>query len=696
MSVALLVLPTSQVSGQGPLGFGILQITKQDEFTAITSANVGDPITVIATMNTQNGSYRVWFNDTLVDSNVSAGYYISSNFTVPELPGGSYNITLLDFTQDLNTTAEFVVNTAYGVKAIVPSAPAQLLEGSTVVLNVTVTGGQPNTADTANVTVRLPTPLDTEYFQVITLTSSALGTAQVQLTFPSSSFPSSGSALLYTGAYGVFFNITESVAQDTFFVGFTDKSAYHRLETVTIHAVGYQPSQNVALAILFEDSPVHSQQVTPSSQGVIDATWTVPSTAAIGQYTVTLTPATVAKGIVDRQTFTVPGYAVDFRALNLAGEPASQILVEALDQATSKTYSGTTGIGGLARINLERGSHTVSAYWNRVKVGEIQVSVTGNNTNDITCQLTNLKIVVQNKNGVRIPFADLNLTYQFLARTSTIERGTAVGQTDISGTYAFNSTLVGIDYVVTASKYGAVFNAGNNSISILPAQPTVEVTLLCPDVALAVSTVDYKLVALPNARIELIEQASGIFYSLTTNNAGAASAQVTFGQYRLRVFTADNILLNETVINVLSTTDRQIRCVLYNLDISVKVVDYFGNPISNVKVQLSRPGMSMRSSTTLSDGTATFNNVIGGDIEVTAYPEGNENSYVARNLQIDSPTVVQIQMANFAVFGGMLVGTSVLAAVIIVLLVVLVFIVAEVFKRKGFRLRRKTVSPDVE
>jgi len=696
--LALIVLPLSPVSlGQGPLGFGIIQITEQGGFTAITSGNVDDPITVAAVMNTANGSYRVWFNETLVDTGTSVGYFINSNFSVPALPTGNYNITLMDVTLNINTTAEFALETAYGIKALVPQAPAQLQEGSTVVLNVTVTGGLPNTEYAANVTVALPSALSTAFIQIITFTSNAQGTAQRQLNFPSADFPGSGSMLQYTGSYSAFFNQTESLAQDTFFVGFTDLSAYHRGETVRIHAVGYQPSQAVAFAILFDQSPRHSAQATASSQGVIDATWTVPSDAPIGQYTATLTPAATAKAITDRQTFEVPGYPVDFRALNLAGETVPEIQVEALDQATSRTYSGTTGALGVSRINLEKGNHTVTAYWNQVNVGEIRVSISGNNTYDIACQLTNLKIVVQNKNGVRIPFADLNLTYSYVTtKTGVRETRSVTGQTDLSGTYAFNSTLSGISYVVDASKYGVAFNAGNNTVSNLPAQPTYEVTLMVPDETLTVSTIDYKQAALPNARIELVEQASGIFYSVTTNDAGAASVEVTFGQYRLRVFTADNILLNETVINVLNDTNRQIRCILYNLDVSVKVVDYFGNSISNAQVQLSRPGMATRVGITGGDGIAAFPNVIGGDIEVTAYPAGNENSYVARNLQIDSPTAVQLQMANFVSLGGMLVGTAALATVIVVLVAALVFIVAEVYRRTGFRLRRKSVSADAE
>jgi hypothetical protein len=125
-------------------------------------------------------------------------------------------------------------------------------------------------------------------------------------------------------------------------------------------------------------------------------------------------------------------------------------------------------------------------------------------------------------------------------------------------------------------------------------------------------------------------------------------------------------------------------------------VDYFGNPISNVNVQMSRSGMNPQSKTTQGDGTATFDNVIGGNIEITAYSSGNENSYVARNLEVGSPTVVQLQMANYVVIGGLLIGTSLLATIIIVLVAVLLFLGIELYKKKGFKLLRKRESKDVQ
>jgi hypothetical protein len=197
---------------------------------------------------------------------------------------------------------------------------------------------------------------------------------------------------------------------------------------------------------------------------------------------------------------------------------------------------------------------------------------------------------------------------------------------------------------------------------------------------LTLNIVDYNTVALPNVRITLIEQASGIFYSANADSTGSATVHVAFGQYRVSVYTADNILLNETVITVVNDAQNKIQCVLYNLPLSVKVVDYFGNPISNMNVQLSTPGTSPQLKTTQGDGTATFN-VIGGNLEITAYPSGNENAFVAKNIQVESSTAVQLQMSSYVSVGGMLIGTSLLATIIIILVAVLVVLGVELFRR---------------
>jgi hypothetical protein len=677
MSIAFLFIPLSLVLAQ--LGVNIYLVSPQEQGVVAQNVNLQ------GTINTNNGAYQIWFGNKLVVSNNSEGYYVNANFTIPELPGGDYSIILRDVAPNVNATQGFSVIPAYYINPLVPSPPAQLQEGSSVVLNVSLTGGQPNTQYHANITVMLPAPLNTNYSKLITLSSTTqTGTAQAQLTYPDATFQPEGSLTNYTGSYQVNFNKTQQLAADQFFVGFTDLSEYHRNQSMAIRAIGYQPDENSTITITYAKTgaSVHSKEVTASSEGIINATWTVPSDALIGDYNITITPKNTPKLIPDSQLFTVPGYLVKVRTLNLAGEVVPQIVVEALDQATNTRYNSTSGNDGIASLKLERGNHTISAFWNGVEVGEINATITGESAFDLQCKLTNLKITVQDKNGNLIPFVNLDITCQYVTTKESLSKtGSASGQTVFSGTFTLNSTLTGISYTINASLYGVVFNIGNNTVSSLPVQPISEVLILCPSRILTLTVIDYNMAAIPGARIEMFELTSGLFYGAVTDSSGTAAVEVTFGKYTLRVYT-DNILLNETVIEAFSDTQIEIRCSLYNIQVWVTVVDYFAQPIPNVNVLLNGPGIGRRSATTQTDGTTTFSNVIGGNMQIIAYPTEMENSYEAVNLQIEEPTAVQIKMAKYILIGPFLIESSVLATFIIISAAIILFLSMEIYRRK--------------
>ena len=676
MSIGFLLMPLSLVLGQ--TGVNIYLVSPQEQGVVTQNVNLQ------GTINTNNGKYEIWFGNKLVVSNNSEGYYVNANFTIPELPGGTYTVVLRDVTKNVNATQSFSIIPAYYVKALVPAPPALLQQGSNVVLSVTLTGGQPNTQYHANITVMLPAPLNTNYSKSITLSSSTQGTAQAQLTYPDADFQPEGSLTNYTGSYQVNFNKTQLLAEDQFFVGFTDLSEYHRDQVVTIRAIGYQPDENATITITYTKTgaSVHSEVVTASSEGLISATWAVPSDAPIGEYNITITAHNTPKLISDSQLFNVSGYPVKFRTLNLAGEPVPQIVVEALDQVTNTRYNSTSGNDGIASLNLEKGNHIIGAFWNDVQVGKINVTITGESSFDLPCELTNLKITVRDKNGNLMPFVNLEITYQYVTTKESLSKtGSASGQTGLSGTFTLNSTLTGISYTINASLYGVVFNMGNNTVSSLPVQPISEVLILCPSQILTLTVLDYNMAAIPNTRIEMFEVTSGLFYGAITDNSGTATLEVTFGKYKLRVY-ADNILLNETVIEVFSDAQREIRCSLYNIQVWVTVVDYFGQPIPNVNVLLNGPGIGTRYSTTQNDGTATFSNVIGGNMQIIAYPAGMENSYEAVNIQIEEPTAIQIKMAKYILVGPFLIESSALATFIIIFAAIIMFLSIEIYRKK--------------
>jgi hypothetical protein len=244
-----------------------------------------------------------------------------------------------------------------------------------------------------------------------------------------------------------------------------------------------------------------------------------------------------------------------------------------------------------------------------------------------------------------------------------------------------NSTLPRIDYRINASLYGIVFNSENNTFSSIPAVSTFEIIILLPTRTLTLTVLDYNLEPIPNARLALAEQTNGVFYAATTDDAGAAPVEVAFGKYQLRVY-KDNILLNQTTVEVFTDKPANIRCILYNLQVSVVVVDYFGQPIPNANVIFTGPDKAPRSEATHANGVAEFTNVFGGEAQVIAYLSGRENYYEALTLEVTSPTAVQIKMGKYVLLASFVIETSLFASIIIVSAVIAVFLVLEVYRRR--------------
>jgi hypothetical protein len=196
----------------------------------------------------------------------------------------------------------------------------------------------------------------------------------------------------------------------------------------------------------------------------------------------------------------------------------------------------------------------------------------------------------------------------------------------------------------------------------------------------ALKVVGYNQAPVAHSRLELVEITSGIFYGYTTDNSGDVNAEASFGKYKLRVY-VNSILLNETVLEVFGSTQKEIQCSLYNIQISVKVVDYFGQPISNAEVVVNRPGMEKRTAVTTGAGTATFSGIIGGSMQVVVYPMGVENSYEAANVDVNSPESIQIKMSRYALFGSILVETSLVVTIVLIAAAVILFVLIEILRK---------------
>jgi hypothetical protein len=662
--------------------------------TSVTSNGAGAPyvfvdqaITIAGAITTLNGAYTIDFAGARLASGNAQGYTVIVNVTIPVLVGGSYGLVLTDVASGQTANYPMPLEINYGISALVPLSPGLQQEGKSLVFNVTITGTSANVTYAAEVTVALPSALGLNYTRIVSLTSNSLGVAQISVTYPGADYSPSGASTTYAGYYTAYFNGTQGLASASFPVGFTDLSQYHRGDTVNVNAVGYQPNQVCNLGITFDNAVIFNQAVTASGSGVVTTQWTIPSNASEGAYTATIsTQVAPAKELVDTQTFSVIGYPITFQAVNLAGDPVPNILVKVTDTVTSDTLSNTTRANGVAVVNLEKGTFTVEAFWNNAPVNTTTITVTGAASVTLKCKLANLDIKVQDRNGIAIPFVNVTISYSYSTPANGTTSSSQTGSTDLSGSFTFSSLLTGISYSLQASKYGQAFASDTFTLA---AQGVTTERVVCPDETLSLTTVDFGFAALPNAHVVLTEQTSGLFYSVTTDGSGKAQAQVTFGKYEVSVYTSANVLLNQTTVDVLSGTTSQIRCVIYNLPITVKVVDYFGNGIGNVNVQFSRTGTNTLSATTQGDGTASFSNVIGGDVEITAALSGNQNSFVAANFQVNSATTLTLSMSKYVVLGGAVIETSALVAIVIIIVTIIVLLVMEVFRRKGFIFSRK-------
>jgi hypothetical protein len=698
MSLAVALTPFANVLGQNTqLGVSIIQVVPASEansliqVASVYNGSAGQPFNVKGTIYSSNGTYNIIMGNTIVSSGTAQGYYVNTNFTVPQLPGGDYNFLIEDIKQgNLNSTGstpeQFLITPGYSVTP----ASSYNQEDSVVGLTVSITGGNSGLSYAANITVVLPSPLNGNFSDLVTLVANQIGTASAQINFPSGNFQSGDSLQLngvpptdFAGNYTLYFNMTQALASNQFSVGFLDTTTYHRGQTAVIAAKGYTAGQTATFSVanVATGESLTSFPVTADASGIVSRTWIVPTSSAVGSYKATITTTSGnAKLLPDSQTFLIVGYSVTITTLNLDGQVVPNILVKVQDQYANTSYNSTSGINGLANFKLEAGPYLLTASFKGVNIGQTNITVSGAGNFNFPCQLADLLIRVQNENGTAMPFVNLAISYQY----SSSQTANISAQTGVSGTYTLNSTLTGISYTIQGSIYGQVFNSGNETLSNLPAQAIYQYVVICPTEQLAINVVGYNNAPISGASIRLVELTNGLFYTATTDNSGTATASLTFGIYNLQIF-QNGILLNETTVKAFSAGQYGVRCTLYGIQVAVSVVDYFGSPISNANVTVNGPSSERYSAMTSGNGKATFSNVIGGNLQIVAFAKGAESSYQAVSLTVDQPTSVQIKMSGYVTLGSLLIPTTALLTLILIVVAIILLVIVEIFLRRRRR-----------
>jgi hypothetical protein len=651
-----------------------------------SQGTVGTTVNLVGNITTVNGNFSILWDGGVLVSNVTAvGNSVNVSFVVPSATLGNHTVMLLDVAKKENATQTFSVQTAYSL-SVFPElvAPAQSQEGDNFTLSLGITGGNNSVVSVANFTVVTPNNASDTNLSNVTVGNDGNGT--LTLNYPGDFSAAANTSL--TGQYSVFFNST--LETGAFYVGLTNSSVYHRNQAVDVKVL-YAPDENVTLSLVGPNLN-YSENLTADSTGIVHyVNSTILSVApanASSTYTVNVTSilGPTVKSPPDVQNFTVPGFAVNITARNLAGEPVPDVGIEVFENQTLVS-SNTTDSDGIVTTLLETGDYFSNVSYSGQQVGTLSMIIVNETSTvfSIYCNLTNLMITVKDQDGVLIPGVELSL-----AQENQTSVAVMINATDVNGTAVEQSVLpvmnnAPIDYVLNATLDGIVFNTTEGLE--LPVTAWFDMSIVVPKMNLKVNVTNANLQPIQNATVNAINDDGGLFYTGTTAANGTVTLNCTLGMYLVQVYT-DGIELNETMVDLNSTTvNALVTCPLYGLTVSVKVSDYFGQPVPKLTVTLQRAGY-LKSVILGSNGLATFGNVVGGDLEVAVYSGGQSNQLALQSLYVGNSTTIRITLGSYVVLAGMLVGTSQLFTAVILVLSVIFIVCLEVYRRRIHKLKK--------
>lgn len=378
---------------------------------------------------------------------------------------------------------------------------------------------------------------------------------------------------------------------------------------------------------------------------------------------------------------------VNIRAMNYTAQPQELVLVDVKIGGSVVFSENVSAVGGVVESswwipgNAMIGTYTVTVS-NSTTLGTIK-SVPDVQTFEVIRALSSLGVKVENAN--RQPIVGV---------TVEVYNVTRVGSRTTSLDGRVNFSLDVGNYTVKSLVYNLLFNT---TFVDVPSTLQPNITIVCPTYNLFVHVLDSKNNPSEGVTVSAYEWTSGVTqpaHSDVTDAEGNATLPLTFGRYRLRAY-KDSVLLNETTIDLTNNTLTTVNCGIYNVDLSVFVTDYFGQPIPNAVVKFERKAdgdyVEAYSVATGAGGSAIFNGIIGGNARISVYVAGklSQTGY----LYLDSSR----ERADFRIDGYVVVGVFLLEAsqfftLAVVLVVIALFLIILKYKSalRFFGRRKKT------
>lgn len=664
----------------------------------VTPANgiVGQSVSVNGTIETSVKVFNIFFDSTKVKNGTAINYNFTTSFIVPQATYGPHNITVQDVSANVTSHPQtFTVRTSYAISPFnLPAAPGQLQEGDSVQIKAQIFGE--NSSTTYNKTITVTSPTNANYSATVQLATNQSGTAENSTLYYPTNFSTAGRNANYTGTYylRIYKNAT-AYEKNSFFIGLTNASSYHRFDWVNIKAMNYTtPNEWANITITFGNTLVNKTRIQ-AINGEVVYNWQVPANASIGTYTVSVKSlnSTTVKAAPDVQNFMVPGLAVHFLTVNLndervGGVNATVYQIDPINASkVSRVATGVTAKDGSITYMLERGNYNVTAYWENVQVSNkpTPIQIQNSSSWNITCQLTRIALtVLDKKTGNPLPFLEFVLNSTYRTSLNKLQNGTQVAITNTTATCIFGNQLINASYKVGVYRAERLMNDSWTPLPTIPLGTKVfNFSLTCPDYNLAIHAEDARQATLRGYPIMIYDYGGGLYDNATTDSSGNHTFSLAFGQYQIRLY--DNvtrtILLNETIFALVSASSLLLRSSICDANLSVRVVDYLGLPIPNVRVKLEPDGVAPMEIKTNGNGVAFFGNVIGGNSFISVYVGGETPSY-ATNVYVEGNTVVSVSLGKYVSVLGAIIDTSQFAVLLTFIVFIIAFALFIVYQRR--------------
>jgi hypothetical protein len=368
---------------------------------------------------------------------------------------------------------------------------------------------------------------------------------------------------------------------------------------------------------------------------------------------------------------------------NVAVEAVENVLVEVYNASatTAALSKGNTNSTGWIRFNLDKGNYTFKAFVKNAQVGSLaNESLVADKELHIQLSLANLLAAVRTQEGEGVPLIDVALRLNYTTRDNKTATATAALETNATGIAIARNLFAGRTYGVEATRYGILFNSTTVAInSSAPGWTILNLTL--PNHTLNINAKDSKGLDAVGVDLKVYEWASGVTIpvaSASTNSSGAAFLSLLFGKYTLRAFKGDDFL-SETVVDLVESSTFTLNLVTLDLDVSVSVLDYFGQPLPNAEVKIERKigqdYVLISTQFTGGAGSARFAGIVGGDSRVSVYL-GGKLVAVQRQVLGSGSNEVVFQVAEFVAVLGYPVSSGTFALLVFVLVLIVAVLVA--------------------